>query len=203
MTDYRIQIKVRNARLLRAIEACGHQPGPKFANLAGIPYQSHLLPYLNLTRTPFDAAGNLRPCAEKLCVVLNQLPGELWSEEQCVPLTQNTAEVELTAQSVHQLLSPDRQADPSLAIEREQATAAVEALLNSLPQREAQILRLRYGINGEPHTLQETAKKLKVSAGRIYQIESAVLKKLRHPKRGAAEIAITHYGREDCDVGFQ
>ena len=95
MTDYRLQLKVRNARLLRAIEARGQQPGPKFATLVGISYSRHLLPYLNLTRAPFDAEGNLRPCAEKLCVYFNRLPSELWSTEQCLPLTQNTGEVEL------------------------------------------------------------------------------------------------------------
>ena len=36
MTDYRVQIKVRNARLLRAIEKAGHQPGPIFAREVGI-----------------------------------------------------------------------------------------------------------------------------------------------------------------------
>ena len=68
MSDYRLQFKVRNARLLRAIEARGQRPGQKFADLVGIGYQSQLLPYLNLTRSPFDEDGNLRPCAEKLCV---------------------------------------------------------------------------------------------------------------------------------------
>ena len=91
MTDYRVQIKVRNARLLRAIEKAGHQPGQIFAREVGISYTGHLLPYLNLKRTPFDEIGDLRPCAEMLCVFLNRLPDELWSEEQRYPLLTNAA----------------------------------------------------------------------------------------------------------------
>jgi len=196
MTDYRIQVKVRNARLLRAIEARGHQPGAKFAQRVGISYAAHLLPYLNLTRAPFDAEGNLRPCAEKLCVYFHQLPAELWSPEQCLPLAHNTAEVELTAQSVHHLRTPESRMDPSFAIERQQAVTAVEALLESLPQRAAAILRLRYGIGTAPQTLRETAKALKLSAERVRQLETRALNQLRRRRSGAQEIARAHYDLE-------
>ncbi len=52
MSDYRVRITVRNARLLRAIENAGHRPGRQFAALVGIEYGSEMLPYLNLTRSP-------------------------------------------------------------------------------------------------------------------------------------------------------
>ena len=179
MTDYRINLKIRNARLLRAIESKGYQPGAKFAALVGISYSSHLLPYLNLTRAPFDADGNLRPCAEKLCVFFNAMPSELWTDEQCIPLAHNTGEVELTAESVYQLRMPDSRIDPSLAVEREQATAAVETLLATLPKREADILRLRFGIDGEVHTLRAIGKKLKINAERVRHLEQRALQRLR------------------------
>lgn len=40
MTDYRVTVKVRNARLLRAIENAGYTSIPKFANDAGVSYES-------------------------------------------------------------------------------------------------------------------------------------------------------------------
>ena len=129
MTDYRVQIKVRNARLLRAIEKAGHQPGQIFAREVGISYTGHLLPYLNLKRTPFDEIGDLRPCAEMLCVFLNRLPDELWSEEQRYPLLTNAAEIELSAASVHELLASHSDcADPLSLLEKKQAAQAVDAL---------------------------------------------------------------------------
>ena len=58
MTDYRIQIKVRNASPVARHRKAGHQPGQIFAREVGISYTGHLLPYLNLKRTPFDEIGD-------------------------------------------------------------------------------------------------------------------------------------------------
>lgn len=180
MTDYRVQIKVRNARLLRAIEQAGHQPGQIFAGEVGISYTGHLLPYLNLKRTPFDESADLRPCAEKLCVFLNRLPDELWSEEQRYPLVMNAAEIDLSAASVHELLaSPKDCADPLSLLERKQAAQAVDALLDRLTPREAEVLRLRYGIDGEPMTLEDIAKPMGYTRERVRQVEAKALRKLR------------------------
>ena len=187
MTDYRVQIKVRNARLLRAIEKAGHQPGQIFAREVGISYTVHLLPYLNLKRTPFDENGDLRPCAEKLCVFLNCLPDELWSEEQRYPLVTNAAEIELSAASVHELLaSPSDCADPLSLLEKKQAAQAVDALLDTLTPREAEVLRLRCGIDGESMNLEEMANAMGCSRERIRQIEVKALRKLRAPARQLA-----------------
>ena len=184
MTDYRVQIKVSNALLLRAIERAGHQPGQIFAREVGISYTGHLLPYLNLKRTPFDENGDLRPCAEMLCVFLNRLPDELWSEEQRYPLLTNAAEIELSAASVHELLaSPSDCADPLSLLEKKQAAQAVDALLDTLTPREAEVLRLRHGIDGEPMNLEEMAKAKGCSRERIRQIEAKALRKLRAPAR--------------------
>ena len=187
MTDYRVQIKVRNARLLRAIEKAGHQPGQIFAREVGISYTCHLLPYLNLKRTPFDENGDLRPCAEMLCVFLNRLPDELWSEEQRYPLVTNAAEIELSAASVHELLaSPSDCADPLSLLEKKQAAEAVDALLDTLTPREAEVLRLRHGIDGDAMNLEEMANAMGCSRERIRQIEAKALRKLRAPARQTA-----------------
>lgn len=187
MTDYRVQIKVRNARLLRAIEQAGHQPGQIFAGEVGISYTGHLLPYLNLKRTPFDESGDLRPCAEKLCVFLNCLPDELWSEEQRYPLVTNAAEIELSAASVNELLAgPSSCTDPLSLLEKQQAAQAVDSLLDMLTPREAEVLRLRYGIDGEAMTLDEIAKPMGYTRERVRQVEAKALRKLRSPVRQTA-----------------
>ena len=187
MTDYRVQIKVRNGRLLRAIERAGHQAGQIFAREVGISYTGHLLPYLNLKRTPFDENGDIRPCAEMLCVFLNCLPDELWSEEQRYLLVTNAAEIELSAASVHELLSsPSSCADPLGLLEKKQAAQAVDALLDTLTPREAEVLRLRCGIDGESMNLEEMANAMGCSRERIRQIEVKALRKLRAPARQLA-----------------
>lgn len=60
----------------------------------------------------------------------------------------------------------------------------VQAALGALSEREAEIIRLRFGISGnEPQTLEEVGKKFGITRERVRQIEAAALKKLAHPGR--------------------
>lgn len=60
----------------------------------------------------------------------------------------------------------------------------VEEILDSLPYREARILRLRFGLeNGRFYTLEEVGKKFGLTRERIRQLETKALRRLRHPRR--------------------
>ncbi len=57
-------------------------------------------------------------------------------------------------------------------------------VLESLSEREAKVLRMRFGINmNTDHTLEEVGKQFNVTRERIRQIEAKALRKLRHPSR--------------------
>ena len=60
----------------------------------------------------------------------------------------------------------------------------LEDVLSSLTEREAKVLRLRFGLeDGRPRTLEEVGKEFDVTRERIRQIEAKALRKLRHPSR--------------------
>lgn len=60
----------------------------------------------------------------------------------------------------------------------------VRQVLDTIPEKEAQILRLRFGLDdGNPRTLEEIGKMFGVSRERIRQIEGKALRKLRHRTR--------------------
>jgi RNA polymerase primary sigma factor len=60
----------------------------------------------------------------------------------------------------------------------------VQYVLDTLPPREARILRLRFGLeNGRAYTLEEVGQKFGLTRERIRQIESKALRRLRHPRR--------------------
>jgi len=60
----------------------------------------------------------------------------------------------------------------------------VEEILDSLPYREARILRLRFGLeNGRFYTLEEVGRKFGLTRERIRQLETKALRRLRHPRR--------------------
>jgi len=61
---------------------------------------------------------------------------------------------------------------------------SVEDVVASLPAREQDVLRLRYGLDdGEIRTLEEVGRAFKLTRERIRQIEAKALRKLRHPSR--------------------
>jgi len=61
---------------------------------------------------------------------------------------------------------------------------ATQEVLAGLTQREAKVLRMRFGIDmNTDHTLEEVGKQFDVTRERIRQIEAKALRKLRHPSR--------------------
>lgn len=81
--------------------------------------------------------------------------------------------------------------DSSIVVPTEAATSeslknAINTVLDEMPPREAQVLRMRFGI-GMPsdHTLEEVGRQFGVTRERIRQIEAKALRKLRHPCRSA------------------
>ena len=60
----------------------------------------------------------------------------------------------------------------------------INEVLATLSDREANVLRYRFGLGGErPMTLEEVGKKFGVTRERIRQIEAKALRKLKHPSR--------------------
>ena len=73
---------------------------------------------------------------------------------------------------------------PADAITPSLLQAHFEAALAMLSEREAAVMRMRFGLtDGEPRTLEEIGRIQGVTRERIRQIESKALSKLRHPTR--------------------
>jgi len=122
------------------------------------------------------------------------------------------AELDITEERVRELLDLSRDLvsldqtvgaddDASLGdfIADEKATAAedaveaglmrqqLHAVLGTLEEREAAVVRMRFGLDdGQPRTLDEIGRSFKLSRERIRQIERETMAKLRHPSRAQA-----------------
>ena len=77
--------------------------------------------------------------------------------------------------------------DPLGSTERAQLRDAVEKTLGDLPEREKEIVAMRFGIGqfDRIFTLEEVADKMKVTRERVRQIEQKTLARLRHPHNSA------------------
>ena len=86
------------------------------------------------------------------------------------------------------IASGDATNDPSESTERRQLGEAVERTLSDLPERDQDIVSMRFGIGkyeGQPHTLEDVAKKMNVTRERVRQIEQKTLARLRQPHNSA------------------
>ena len=60
----------------------------------------------------------------------------------------------------------------------------MDTILDMLDDREAKIIKLRFGIDsGYPRTLEEVGKMFNVTRERVRQIEAKAIRRLRHPSR--------------------
>ncbi len=73
---------------------------------------------------------------------------------------------------------------PVLTASNEMLKDKIEAVLNTLTNREKEIVKLRYGIgNGYTYTLEEVGRIFNVTRERVRQIEAKAIRKLQHPVR--------------------
>jgi RNA polymerase primary sigma factor len=78
----------------------------------------------------------------------------------------------------------DKQESPYDTTSREMLKENIDEVLQALSDREAKVLRMRFGLSGNKMmTLEEVGRKFGVTRERIRQIEAKALRKLKHPSR--------------------
>jgi RNA polymerase primary sigma factor len=86
--------------------------------------------------------------------------------------------------TVGDFISDEQNPTPVESTRKSMLNETMDDVLGSLTEKEALVLRLRYGLmDGEPRTLEEVGKMFGVTRERIRQIEAKAIRKLRHPSR--------------------
>ena len=81
-------------------------------------------------------------------------------------------------------IEDDSGAQPAEAVSRAMLRQQLMEILDTLSDREAKVLRLRYGLDdGRPRTLEEVGREFNVTRERVRQIEAKALRKIRNPNR--------------------
>jgi transcriptional regulator with XRE-family HTH domain len=170
MSDFSIQIKVRNGRLLRAIRQ-KYGSSAELCRKCGVG-QTILSRYLIMKESPILMNGDWKESAFDVSSALGMEPEEIWPDYmRQIALRKSTVELDASVDQIAALAS----GEGDLAIK----LAAMKIIdTHRLRPRYRKILKMRVMDN---MTLEETGKIEGVSRDRIRQIEIKSLNTLRHP----------------------
>ena len=141
---------------------------------------------LRVQRSMLQELGR-EPTIEELSLKLEDMSPE--KVRDILKINQDTVSLEQPVGdeddfSLSDTISDDSAEVPADYATRMMLTAAVAEALDQLSDRERDIIRLRFGLDGgEMRTLEEVGKEFGVTRERVRQIESKTLAKLRHPIR--------------------
>jgi len=187
--EFNIKVTVRNNLVLTAIRDSGYTNLAKFAkdnSLAlGLLYDT-----INLKRPPMLQTGEFSPFAMELMEVLGACPTDLWTAEQLtMKLKKNISYRELGREELQRCLQSSARSligldYPEQEAEENEAVEIMANMVDSLTPREARVLKLRFGLDGEDeHTLEQVGEKIGFTRERVRGIEAKALSKMRHPSR--------------------
>ncbi len=117
--------------------------------------------------------------AEKARVPVEVVQKALFSLPEAIPLETPVGE----DSSLGYFIEDERSPSPLEVMERKEVQQMTKKILIDLPPRQAEILRLRFGIGGnEEHTLEEIGRKFGISRERVRQLEKKGINRLRHSR---------------------
>ena len=126
------------------------------------------------------------PTVEEIAAELN-LPGEKIIEANRTAadtLSLDTPVGDEEDTSIGSFVEDERTPGPADATSNAMLAEALKEILDTLTEREADVLRMRFGMyDGRTHTLEEVGQIFGVTRERIRQIENKAIRKLRHPSR--------------------
>jgi RNA polymerase primary sigma factor len=198
-----------NLGLIKAAKRFDPTRGFKFISYAVWWIRQSILQALaeqsRIVRLPLNRVGALNKIGKKFSELEQEFEREPSPSEIAEQLDMSLYEVDKTLQisgrhlSVDQpfvqgednklldVMADDNQLPPDHSLMKESLQKEVEHALKSLTDREAEVIRLYFGIEREhPLTLEEIGEKFNLTRERVRQIKEKAIRRLRHATRSKA-----------------
>lgn len=143
---------------------------------------------INKAFTQLEQEFQREPMPEEIAEVLNLHPSivdeSLNSSNFHVSMDAPLKEDEKSENNLYDILITNETPTPDVMLLDNSLKVEIERTLSTLNEREAEILRFYYGLNGmKAHTLEEIGKELDLTRERVRQVKEKALKKLQNIHR--------------------
>ncbi len=197
-----------NLGLIKAAKRFDETRGFKFISYAVWWIRQSILQALaeqsRIVRLPLNRVGALNKIGKKFSELEQAFEREPTAAELAEQLDMSVAEIAETIKisgrhlsvdapfvqgednRLLDILPNDLQPPPDSELMRESLRVEVQQVLTTLSQREAEVIKLYFGLEGVTLTLEEIGEKFNLTRERVRQIKEKAIRRLRHASRSKA-----------------
>ena len=197
-----------NLGLIKAAKRFDETRGFKFISYAVWWIRQSILQALaeqsRIVRLPLNRVGALNKIGKKFSELEQAFEREPTASELAEQLDMSVAEISETIKisgrhlsvdapfvqgednRLLDILPNDLQPPPDSELMRESLRVEVQQVLTTLSQRDAEVIKLYFGLEGVTLTLEEIGEKFNLTRERVRQIKEKAIRRLRHASRSKA-----------------